>query len=121
MDSNVGIAAPVVGEIGSGVAALLAGMGGNWAPPPADWTAKVSEKRDGNIAKMRPRLQNNNVPMDYHGALGALRKNIAERPDVALVHEGDNTPDFSSTHTDTYNPRNHTDHTQEHPVRNTWG
>src|SRR3546814_9395400 len=30
MDSNVEIAAPVVGDIGSCVAALLAGMGGNW-------------------------------------------------------------------------------------------
>src|SRR6201993_1852689 len=31
MDSNVEIVAPVVGDIGSCVAALLAGMGGNWA------------------------------------------------------------------------------------------
>src|SRR3546814_12645474 len=88
MDSNVEIAAPVVGDIGSCVAALLQGMGGNWAPPPADWTAKVNEKRAGNIAKMRPRLQNNNVPMDSHGALGALSQIIAERPDVVLVNEG---------------------------------
>src|SRR3546814_13083586 len=105
MDSNVGIAAPVVGEIGSGVAALLAGMGGNWAPPPADWTAKVSEKRDGNIAKMRPRLQNNNVPMDYHGALGALRKILAARPDVLLVNEGANTLDFARRIIDMYKQR----------------
>ena len=30
MDSNVEIAAPVVGDIGSCVSALLEGMGGNW-------------------------------------------------------------------------------------------
>src|ERR1051325_318512 len=36
MDSNVEIAAPVVGDIGSCVAALNAAMGGSW-PPPADW------------------------------------------------------------------------------------
>ena len=30
MDSNVEIVAPVVGDIGSCVAALLDGMGGNW-------------------------------------------------------------------------------------------
>src|SRR3546814_774170 len=109
MDSNVEIAAPVVGDIGSCVAALLAGMGGNWAPPPADWTRQVSEKRDGNIAKMRPRLQNNNVPMDYHGALGALRKIIAERPDVVLVNEGANTLDFARSIIDMYKPRKRLD------------
>src|SRR5215468_2977270 len=37
MDSNVDIAAPVVGDIGSSVNALLAGMGAKWPAPPADW------------------------------------------------------------------------------------
>ena len=37
MDSNVEIVAPVVGDIGSCVTALLDGMGGNWPAPPADW------------------------------------------------------------------------------------
>ena len=32
------IAAPLIGDIGSCVSALLAGMGSNWAKPPADWT-----------------------------------------------------------------------------------
>src|SRR5689334_2279608 len=73
MDSNVEIAAPVVGDIGSCVSALLAGMGGTWPAPPADWTGSVAKKREENVAKMAPRLMNNNSPMDYHGALGALR------------------------------------------------
>ena len=70
MDSNVEIAAPVVGDIGSCVSALLKGMGGNWPAPPADWIKTVTSKREENIAKMAPRLMNNNSPMDYHGALG---------------------------------------------------
>src|SRR6266404_2401006 len=65
MDSNVEIVAPVVGDIGSCVSALLAGMGGNWPAPPSDWTGAVSKKREENVAKMAPRLMNNNVPMDY--------------------------------------------------------
>src|SRR5689334_10607467 len=73
MDSNVEIAAPVVGDIGSCVAALLDGMGAQWPAPPADWTGAVGKKREDNIAKMAPRLMNNNSPMDYHGALGVLR------------------------------------------------
>src|ERR1700692_3054363 len=48
MDSNVEIAAPVVGDIGSCVSALLAAMGGNWPAPPADWTKTVPHKRDEN-------------------------------------------------------------------------
>src|SRR5919201_4859342 len=36
-DSNVRIDAPVVGDIGSCVSALLQQMGTNWPKPPADW------------------------------------------------------------------------------------
>ena len=46
MDSNVEIAAPLVGDIGSCVAALLRGMGDNWPPPPADWTQAINEKKE---------------------------------------------------------------------------
>src|SRR5512139_2222829 len=42
MDSNVEIVAPVVGDIGSCVDALIAGMGGNWPEPPADWIKTVT-------------------------------------------------------------------------------
>jgi oxalyl-CoA decarboxylase len=109
MDSNVEIAAPLVGDIGSCVAALLKGMGDNWTPAPAEWTGTVKEKRDANIAKMAPRLQNNNVPMDFHGALGALRRVIAERPDAILVNEGANTLDFARSIIDMYKPRKRLD------------
>src|SRR5690242_2762837 len=63
MDSNVEIAAPVVGDVGSCVTALLNAMGANWQKAPAEWTDAVNKKREDNIAKMAPRLQNNNVPM----------------------------------------------------------
>src|SRR4051794_21987057 len=82
MDSNVEIAAPVVGDIGSCVSALLDGMGANWPAAPADWSKTVTSKRDENIAKMAPRLMNNKAPMDYHGALGVLRTIVKERPDA---------------------------------------
>src|SRR5436309_5825204 len=73
MDSNVEIVAPVVGDVGSCISALLEGMGANWPAPPSDWTGGVTKKREENVAKMAPRLMNNNSPMDYHGALGVLR------------------------------------------------
>jgi oxalyl-CoA decarboxylase len=109
MDSNVEIAAPVVGDIGSCVSALLQGMGGNWPAPPADWTGAVAKKREENVGKMGPRLMNNNVPMDYHGALGVLRTIVKERPDAILVNEGANTLDLARGVIDMYQPRKRLD------------
>ncbi|MGB9272921.1 MAG: oxalyl-CoA decarboxylase [Pseudolabrys sp.] len=109
MDSNVEIAAPVVGDIGSCVSALLLGMGGNWPAPPADWIKAVSSKREENVAKMAPRLMNNNAPMDYHGALGALRTIVKERPDAIFVNEGANTLDLARGIVDMYQPRKRLD------------
>jgi oxalyl-CoA decarboxylase len=113
MDSNVEIVAPVVGDIGSCVSALLDGMGANtgakWPAPPADWVATVITKRDENIAKMAPRLMNNNSPMDYHGALGVLRTIVKERPDAILVNEGANALDLTRGIIDMYQPRKRLD------------
>jgi oxalyl-CoA decarboxylase len=109
MDSNVEIVAPVVGDIGSCVSALLDGLGAKWPAPPADWVATVTKKREDNIAKMAPRLQNNNVPMDYHGALGVLRTIVKERPDAILVNEGANALDLTRGIIDVYQPRKRID------------
>jgi oxalyl-CoA decarboxylase len=108
MDSNVEIVAPVVGDIGSCVNAMLAAMG-TWSAPPADWIKTVTSKRDENVAKMAPRLMNNNVPMDYHGALGVLRTVVKERPDAILVNEGANTLDLARGIIDVYQPRKRID------------
>ncbi len=109
MDSNVEIAAPLVGDIGSCVEALLEGMGTDWPGAPSAWTEAVQTKRETNVARMAPRLQNNNVPMDYHGALGVLRNIIADRPDAVLVNEGANTLDFARSIIDMYKPRKRLD------------
>jgi oxalyl-CoA decarboxylase len=109
MDSNVEIVAPVVGDIGSCVTALLDGMGKSWQKASSDWTSAVTTKRDENVAKMAPKLMNNNSPMDYHGALGVLRTIIAERPDAMLVNEGANTLDLARGIVDMYQPRKRID------------
>ena len=109
MDSNIEIVAPVVGDIGSCVTALLNGMDTNWPVAPAEWTGAVAKKRDENVAKMAPRLMNNNNPMDYHGALGVLRTVIKERPDAILVNEGANTLDLARGIIDIYQPRKRID------------
>ncbi|CCE10304.1 putative oxalyl-CoA decarboxylase with Thiamin thiamine pyrophosphate (TPP) domain (fragment) [Bradyrhizobium sp. STM 3843] len=109
MDSNVEIAAPVVGDIGSVVSAFVDAMGANWPAAPVEWTSAVQKKREDNVAKMAPRLMNNNSPMDYHGALGVLRTIIKERPDAILVNEGANTLDLARGVIDMYQPRKRLD------------
>jgi oxalyl-CoA decarboxylase len=109
MDSNVAIVAPLVGDIASCVSALLDGIDGKWPAPPADWTGTVKAKRDENIAKMAPRLMKNSEPMDFHGALGALRTVIKERPEAILVNEGANTLDIARGIIDMYRPRKRLD------------
>ena len=109
MDSNVEIAAPVVGDIGSVVTAFSEAMGSNWPKAPVEWTSSVQKKREDNVAKMAPRLMNNNSPMDYHGALGVLRTIIKERPDAILVNEGANTLDLARGVIDMYQPRKRLD------------
>jgi oxalyl-CoA decarboxylase len=109
MDSNVEIVAPVVGDMGSCVNAMLAAMGSNFPKGNADWMATVAKKRDENVAKMAPKLMNNNVPMDYHGALGVIKQVIKERPDTMFVNEGANTLDLARGIVDIYKPRKRID------------
>lgn len=109
MDSNVEIVAPLVGDIGSCVSALIEGMDSKWAKAPSDWTGAVNAKKEANIAKMAPKLMNNASPMNYHSALGALRDVIKARPDAILVNEGANTLDLARGIIDMYQPRKRLD------------
>ena len=109
MDSNVLISAPVVGDIGSCLAEMDKAMGDGWAKPPVDWTNAIQERKDTNLAKMASKLMNNQVPMDFHSALGSLRTIVKERPDAILVNEGANTLDFARSIIDVYKPRKRLD------------
>ena len=109
MDSNVEIAAPLVGDIGSCVSALLDGIGDKWPRPAAEWVGAINSRKEANIAKMASRLMKNSAPMDYHTALGALRAVIKQRPDAILVNEGANTLDLARGVIDMYQPRKRLD------------
>ena len=110
MDSNVEIIAPVVGDIVSCVESILEKIKLNKLPPPSGaWVKLIKDKVEDNISKMASRLQNNNIPMDYHGALGSLRTIIKERPEAMLVNEGANTLDFARSIIDMYEPRKRLD------------
>src|ERR1041384_6657474 len=79
-DSNVRIDAPLVGDIGSCVSALLAGLG-NARKPPAEWLSAINEKKSGNVAKMAETLAKNPSPMNFHSALNVVRDIVKANPD----------------------------------------
>ena len=108
-DSNVAIDAPLIGDIGSCVSALVAGLGSNWAKPPAEWTGAINERRTKNVAKMAETLAKNPSPMNFHSALAVVRDIIKANPDAILVNEGANALDFTRSIVDMYKPRKRLD------------
>ncbi len=111
-DSNVPIDAPVVGDIGSCVSAMLDGIGkagSGWPQPSADWLGAISERKSKNIAKMAETLAKNPTPMNFHSALNVMRDIIKANPDAMLVNEGANALDFTRSIVDMYKPRKRID------------
>ncbi len=109
MDSNVRIDAPVVGDIGSCVAALLEGIDATWRKPDAAWLNAITERKNKNLAKMAEMLAKDPSPMNFHSALNVVRDIIKANPDAMLVNEGANTLDFTRSIVDMYRPRKRLD------------
>ena len=115
IDSNVAIAAPVIGDIGSCVAALLQGLDGAGIQRPDDeWLQAIAQRKEQNQAKMAALLDKNPVPMNFHSALRAIRDVLRDHPDINLVNEGANTLDYARSIIDQYQPRKRFD-------SGTWG
>jgi oxalyl-CoA decarboxylase len=108
-DSNVAVDAPVIGDIGSCVDALLAGIGADWPRPPAEWLGAIAERKNKNVAKMAEMLAKNPVPMNFHSALAVVRDIVKANPEAILVNEGANALDFTRSIVDMYRPRKRVD------------
>jgi oxalyl-CoA decarboxylase len=108
-DSNVRIDAPVVGDIGSCVAALNAGIDAGWQKPPSDWLSAIAERKGRNVAKMAETLAKNPSPMSFQSALNVVRDIVKANPDAVLVNEGANALDFTRSIVDMYQPRKRID------------
>ncbi|HEY1325861.1 MAG TPA: oxalyl-CoA decarboxylase [Casimicrobiaceae bacterium] len=108
-DSNVRIDAPVVGDIGSCVSALLQGIGNAWTKPPSEWLSAIAERKNKNVAKMAETLAKNPSPMNFHSALNVVRDIVKANPDAYLVNEGANALDFTRSIVDMYEPRKRLD------------
>jgi len=109
MDSNRPVAAPVVGDIGSAVAALLTALKPGSIRPGAAWLKAIDERKHHNAQSMAARLTKNPNPMDFYSALRAIRDVLAGKSDVYLVNEGANTLDLGRNVIDMYEPRKRLD------------
>ncbi|WP_080745280.1 oxalyl-CoA decarboxylase [Cupriavidus necator] len=109
IDSNVAIAAPVIGDIGSCVSAMLGEIGSSFPKPSAEWLGAVGERKDKNLAKMAETLAKDPTPMSFHSALRVLKDVIEANPGISLVNEGANTLDFARAVIDMYEPRKRLD------------
>lgn len=113
-DSNQPIAAPLAGDIGSVMSALLAGAVQRPITTPAEWVWELAGHRSRNDAKMRRRLAENPHPMRFYNALGAIRSVLQDNPDVYVVNEGANALDLARNVIDMEEPRHRLD-------TGTWG
>ncbi|HEX7889778.1 MAG TPA: oxalyl-CoA decarboxylase [Ramlibacter sp.] len=108
-DSNVAIAAPVIGDIGSCISALNQAMGSGWSKPPSDWTGAIAERKDKNLTKMAETLAKNPPVMNFHSALNVIRNTVKANPKAYVVNEGANALDFTRSIVDMYEPRRRLD------------
>ncbi len=113
-DSNRPITAPLTGDIGSVMSALLDGVSGHPITVPTEWTGELAGRKEANNAKMRRRLADDPHPMRFYNALGAIRAVLQDNPDVYVVNEGANALDLARNVIDMEVPRHRLD-------TGTWG
>ncbi|MCU1677139.1 MAG: putative oxalyl-CoA decarboxylase [Frankiales bacterium] len=114
LDSNQPIAAPLVGDIGSVMAALIERSRSFRIAAPAAWRDELDARRARNVAAMQQRLDDDPSPMRFYNALRAVRDVLADRPDVYVVNEGANALDITRNVIDMQRPRHRLD-------SGTWG
>ena len=95
IDVNVPIAAPVVGDMGESLDAILAKLDPSKMSIDPTWVPSLQAETKEKDAKFQQRLAANKdaMPMDHWTALGAIKPIIESNPDIILVNEGANTLD----------------------------
>jgi oxalyl-CoA decarboxylase len=97
MDSNQPIAAPLVGDIGSVMEALLERAKPGQITVQSEWREELTAKSESNVAKMAGRLEAALTahPMKFLGALQAIRDVLHDNPQAYVVNEGANALDLA--------------------------
>jgi oxalyl-CoA decarboxylase len=114
MDSNQPIAAPLVGDIESVFEAFAERTKPGQIAAPTAWREELAARSAQNVAKMAERLKADKQPMQFLGALKAIRDVVHERPETYIVNEGANALDLARNVIDMHVPRHRLD-------SGTWG
>lgn len=95
IDVNRPIAAPVIGDLGLSLDAILARMDGKTMSTDAAWLPTLQAETKAKGVKFAARIDDakSAMPMTHWTALGAIKPILAANPDVILVNEGANTLD----------------------------
>ena len=109
LDSNRPIDAPLVGDVGSVMTALLERLPPGRINVSTCWRDELATRSAENVARMAERLEADPHPMQFLGALRAVRDVLRERPDVYLVNEGANSLDIARNVVDMRVPRHRLD------------
>ncbi|MBV8361477.1 MAG: oxalyl-CoA decarboxylase [Deltaproteobacteria bacterium] len=109
IDSNRAIAAPVVGDIESSVTALLSSLKPGQVKPFSSWLHELAGHKKRNSERMEAQLAANPKPMNFYSALGAIRRVLADRPEVYVINEGANTLDTGRNVLEMHAPRKRLD------------
>lgn len=111
IDVNVPIAAPVVGDLGLSLDALLAALKGRTMSADPTWVTSLQTETKAKNVKFQTRLKDALTlqPMNHWSALAALKPLIEANPDVILVNEGANTLDDTRDTIDMTKPRQRVD------------
>lgn len=109
IDINRQIAAPVVGDLDSSIDAMLAALPSYKLSMDPEWVPYIQSQSKLKNEKFMQRFVAQTVPMTHWSALSAVRKVMAQNPDVILVNEGANTLDDTRNAIDMMLPRHRID------------
>ena len=111
IDRNVPVAAPVVGDMGLALDAILAGLKGKTMSTDPDWLKSLQSETAVKNGKFAERLKAaaNASPMNHWTAIGAIKPVLEANPDVILINEGANTLDDTRDAVDMSLPRHRVD------------
>ncbi len=111
IDVNVPIAAPVVGDMGLALDAILKEMDGKKMQTDSSWVSGLQSETKVKNAKFAQRLSDaaKLSPMNHWSALSAIKPVLASNPDVILINEGANTLDDTRDTIDMTLPRHRID------------
>ena len=111
IDRNVPIAAPVVGDMGLSLDAILNEIKGKKMSADPNWVPSLQAESKTKNAKFETRLKDalTASPMNHWSAIATIKPILESNPDVILINEGANTLDDTRDSVDMSLPRHRVD------------